>query len=31
MEPHQADILLIELSRGPVKVLKARVVPEEKS
>lgn len=26
MEPHQADILLLELSRGPFKVMKARVI-----
>ena len=29
MESHQADILLIELSRGPFTVLRARVVPAE--
>ena len=29
MEPHQADILLIELSRGPFTVLRARAIPDE--
>ncbi len=29
MEPHLADMLLIELSRGPFEVLRARLVPED--
>ena len=28
MEPHQADILLVELARGPFRVLRARLDPD---